>query len=280
LSENLRFTEDLQQLAAEASNVARRMCGSCENFHLLWPYLRLVKASGGDVDEPFFRNDLKRLLSGRGQKVLIAGAADTGVLAVVARAARSGTGIVVLDRCETPLELCRRFAGHWSLPVETLHMDLIELDVGPTFDVVIAHSLLQYIPADRRVDVLSRLRQSLRPGGRLLLVFRTSARIEGSLLQEYRETYSQSLIARVEEMNIPLPERREDFRRRVDEYSEERRTREGAHQNRTDVEQLIEAAGFLIEELTSIEANVSAPFRQFTAKINKQRFLMVARPRI
>jgi SAM-dependent methyltransferase len=276
----LKFTEDLQQLAAEACDVARRLCGSCKNFHLLWPYLRLAKASGGDVDEPHFRNALNRLLSGRSQKVLIAGAADTGVLAVVARAASSSPGIVVLDRCETPLELCRRFAHRWSLPVKTLHLDLMALDIGPTFDVVVAHSLLQFIPADHRVAVLSNLRRSLRPDGRLLIVFRTSSRIEGNILQQYRETYSKSLIERLEEMNVPLPERREYFRRRVDDYSEERRTREGAHQNRADVEQLIEAAGFSIEQLTSIEANISAPFRQLTAKINKQRFLMVAKPRI
>jgi SAM-dependent methyltransferase len=280
LSEDLRFTEDLQQLAAEACDIARRLCSSCENFHLLWPYLRLAKASGGDVDEPHFRAALNRLLSGCGQKILIAGAADTGLLAVVARAASSDPKIVVVDRCETPLELCRRFADRWSLPIKTLQMDLTDFDVGSAFDVVVVHSLLQFIPADRRVDVLSRLRQSLRPGGRLLLVFRTSARIEGSLLREYRETYSKSLIERVEEMNIPLPERREDFRRRVDEYSEERRTREGAHQNSAIVEQLIEAAGFSIEELNLIEANHSTPFRQLTAKINKQRFLMVAKPKV
>jgi SAM-dependent methyltransferase len=280
LSEDLRFTEDLRQLAAEACDIARHLCGSCENFHLLWPYLRLAKASGGDVDEQLFRTALNRMLSGSDQKVLIAGAADTGLLAVVARAASSDPGIVVLDRCATPLELCRRFSNRWLLPVKTLQMDLVALDVRATFDVVVAHSLLQFILPDRRVDVLSRLRRSLRPGGRLLIVFRTSARIEGSLLREYRETYSKNLIERMEEMNIPLPEQREDFRRRVDEYSEERRTREGAHQNRADVEQLIETAGFSIEELTSIEANLSAPFRQFNAKIDKQRFLMVAKPRI
>jgi hypothetical protein len=109
LSGNLRFNEDLRQLAAEAYNLARRQCGSCINFHLLWPYLRLAKASGGDVDEPLFRGALTRLLSGCNQKVLIAGAADTGLLAVVARAADSCSEIIIVDRCDTPLELCRRF---------------------------------------------------------------------------------------------------------------------------------------------------------------------------
>jgi ubiquinone/menaquinone biosynthesis C-methylase UbiE len=277
LSGNLRFNEDLRQLAAEAYNVARRQCDSCINFHLLWPYLRLAKASGGDVDEPSFRTALTRLLSGRDQKVLIAGAADTGLLAVVTRAAGSSPEIIVVDRCATPLELCRHFASRWSLPVETLQADLTELELMAAVDVVVAHSLLQFIPADRRVDVLSRLRRSLRPGGRLLLVFRTSARIEGSLLREYRDSYSKNLIEKLGEMNIPPPEEHEDFRRRIDEYSEERRMREGAHQNCADVEQLIEDAGFAIEELASIEANQSAPFRQFNAKINKRRFLIVAK---
>jgi len=201
-------------------------------------------------------------------------------LAIVASAAGTSPEITVVDRCETPLELCRHFADRWSLPVETLLIDRMELDIRAAVDIVVAHSLLQFIPADRRLDVLSRLRRSLRQGGCLLIVFRTSARIEGSLLREYRESYSKNLLEKLEEMNIPLPEGREDFRRRVDEYSEERRMREGAHQNCTDVEQLIEDAGFAIEELNPIEATLSAPFRQFNTKIDKQRFLIVAKPRI
>src|SRR5215472_6117076 len=38
--------------------------------------------------------------------ILIAGAADTGLLALVARATSSDAEITVLDRCDTPLEMC------------------------------------------------------------------------------------------------------------------------------------------------------------------------------
>ena len=274
-----QFTEDLPRLAAEAADLARRLCGPCQNFHLLWPYLRLARASGASVGEPLIHAALNHLLSGSGRKILIAGAADTGLLAVVARAVSSGTGIVVLDRCETPLELCRRFATRWSLPIETLQADLTQLSVVSTFDVVFAHALLQFIPADRRVDALSRLRRSLRPDGRLVILFRTSARIEGNLLPQYREAYPKHLIEKLEHMNIALPEPREEFRRRVEVYSEERRAREGAHTSRADVERLIEAAGFAIESVTVIEASPSAPFKQFAAKLSKQRFLAVAKSR-
>jgi SAM-dependent methyltransferase len=279
MADELSFAEDLPRLALEASEVAPRLCRDCQNFHLLWPYLRLAGASGGgSVGEQQIQATLRRLLDGKSRRVLVAGAADTALLAVVARAASPGTNIVVLDRCETPLELCRRFARRWSLPIETLHVDLMDFSSTGRFDVVFAHSLLQFIPDDRREDVLSRLQRSLRPDGRLVLVFRTSARIEAGLLPEYREAYPKNLVERLEAMNIALPEPRDDFRRRVETYAEERRAREGAHPTRAGVESSIEAAGFEIEDMSEVQANLSAPFRHFTAKIDKRRFLAIARP--
>jgi len=275
----VRFSEDLRQLAAEASELAVCLCGQCQNFHLLWPYLRLAGASGGDVRSPLVHSMLHHLLSKTSARILIAGSADSGLLAVVARAASSDAEIVVLDRCETPLEICGRFAARWSLSIETLHLDLMELSLQSGFDVVFAHSLLQFIPADRRVDVLARMRRSLRPDGRLVIVFRTSARIEGNLLPEYRESYPKHLIGQLDAMNVVLPEPRDNFTRRVEAYAEERRVREGAHATRAEVAHLIETAGFEIENLTQIEAEQSAPFQQLTAKIAKERFVAIARSR-
>jgi SAM-dependent methyltransferase len=278
MSSELRFSEDLPQLSAEASDLARRLCGVCQNFHLIWPLLRLAQASGGDVEAPAVCATLNRLLLRPGQRILIAGAADTGLLAVVARAAAAGIDIVVLDRCETPLELCNRFAKRWALPIETMHLDLMKLSIESRFDVVFAHSLLQFIPAENRVDVLFRLRRSLRPDGRLVLVFRTSARIEDNLLTEYRDSYPKHLIERLAAANVALPESPDDFRRRAQAYAEERRSREGAHASRADVEQMLEVAGFSIEDIASIEASVSAPFRRIYEKIDKRRFLAIAKP--
>lgn len=113
-----RFSEDLPQLAAEAWEVADRFCGSCKNLHLLWPYYRLAGSPGQDVS--FIHPVLKRLFSSPGRSVLIAGCADTGLLALAARAAHADTAITVVDRCETPLELCRRFAHRWAIAANTI----------------------------------------------------------------------------------------------------------------------------------------------------------------
>ena len=182
-----------------------------------------------------------------------------------------------MDRCETPLELCRRFAARWSLPSKTIHLELEHLSIASAFDVVFVHMLLQFIPADRHFNIMSRLRRSLRPGGRLVLVFRTSPRIGESLTTEYRRDYPQRLIDQLEAGHIPLPEPREDFRAHLEVYFEDRRAREGTHSNRAEVEALMKNSGFEVEELVQIVAPMSAPFVQFGADIGLQRFLAVAR---
>ena len=232
----LSYDEDLRSLALQAYETADRLCVDCKNFHSLWPYLRLAKASGGDVEEPRIGSTLKELLAKGNRTILVAGCADTGLLAVVARAAASGTKITLLDRCMTPLELCQRFAQCRSLSIETIHCDLMNFSAHSCYDIVFAHALLQFIPNRFRINVVSRIRQSLRPDGRLLIAFRTSSHIEGALLHEYRYSYRKNIVEQLESRRVELPEPRKEFYRRLEEYSEERRKREGAHQSHEEVE--------------------------------------------
>ncbi len=273
-----RISENLPQLAAEAFRLSRRLCGTCQNYHSLWTYQRIAGASGGDVGAPEVSAVLGRLLSFPGREILIAGSADTGLLAVVLGFVQADCRVVVLDQCETPLELCRRFSSRTAHEIVTLRSNLVDMPVEARFDVVLAHSLLQYIGVQHRLEVLSRMRRALRPDGSLVLVFRTSARIEGALLQEYREGYSTRVIEQLDVLNVPLPEPREAFRRQVEIYAEERRAREGAHTSLQEVEELIGAAGFKIQELCAIGAAQTEPFRELGTKISKKRFLMVASP--
>jgi hypothetical protein len=118
--------EDLAQLAASQYRLADRYCDRCRNFHALWPYRRVARIAGaaeagGGALESILADAFAR---GR-RKVVIAGAADTGLLALTARAgAGRDIEITVIDRCRTPLELCRQFAQRWSINAQMLHQDL------------------------------------------------------------------------------------------------------------------------------------------------------------
>lgn len=83
------FAEDVPRLAIEAYALAGQFCGACRDFHALWPYMRLSRASGAAegsraVIEPLLVNHLQHGC----RQILIAGAADTGLLAFVARVGR------------------------------------------------------------------------------------------------------------------------------------------------------------------------------------------------
>ena len=100
------FREDLPRLAAENFAIANRTCLSCGHMHALWPYIRLARASTGIEGESSDLDRVLRELIAKGQRrVLIAGSQDTGLMALVARAAgTSAVEITVLDRCASPLE--------------------------------------------------------------------------------------------------------------------------------------------------------------------------------
>src|SRR3954466_2182593 len=108
MSSGERTIEDLPRIAADAYELAGRLCGDCRNQHALWTYLRLTRAStGAERQESRLELQLRDLIADRRRNVLIAGAQDTGLLSLVARAAADHPAhVVVLDICQTPLTLC------------------------------------------------------------------------------------------------------------------------------------------------------------------------------
>jgi SAM-dependent methyltransferase len=273
-----RFGEDLPTMAAQAYALADRYCSHCRNFHALWPYRRLARMCGAaesGADE--IERTLTRLIAAGGKRILIAAAADTGLLATVARA---GAGldpeITVVDRCETPLELCRRYASECGLPVDTRIVDLNALDLAG-FDVVYANSVLQFIPVDLRVNMLTRVRRSLRPGGHFVCVFNAGGRFAGEVLPEYRGRYADWLLAELDRLGVPLPDSLEMFRQRTNDYTRELETREGEFSNPQLVDSMMEAAGFAVLRRDQIAMPLAAPFQNLVGRLSKARFLTVAR---
>src|SRR5262245_23671147 len=79
--------EPLSGIAAEAYEVAGRLCCSCRNLHALWPYIRLSRLSTGlERSGSDLERTLRSLITEGLRKILIAGAADTGLLSLVLRA--------------------------------------------------------------------------------------------------------------------------------------------------------------------------------------------------
>lgn len=175
-----------------ARSLAPRMCAldghssvdghsrSCAWYHGIWPYLRLLGITASPQrHERFFFTTL-RSMAGTGQfgRVLISGTADHAMAAHIVRAFRAegaGVDLTVLDRCPTPIELCRWYGSQVGVAVEGVAGDIFAVAVDGKaleHDVICTHSFLSQFAARDRPELLARWRGLLRPGGKVVTTTR------------------------------------------------------------------------------------------------------------
>lgn len=126
---------------------------------------RFTELSGDGVDV-HGEARLLDVLAPRGAAVLDAGC---GTARVGAELARRGHRVVAVDADELLVAAAESVEG-----LDVRHADLVELDLGCTFDaVVVAGNVLVYLQPGTERTVLARLRAHLPPGGLLVTGFAT-----------------------------------------------------------------------------------------------------------
>lgn len=183
--------EDLVANFRRVCELAPCLCEGCVDYHIRAAAYR----AGGEqfsirADRPQLIDAIQATFSARAKpnsgkmEVLIAGSADTGILATAAHAIAAIGGLnrtrfTVLDLCKTPLALCREFGTLHGLAVEAICVDLLGPEREFQADVIVLHSVLRFVAPEHRPGLIERFANWLQPGGALVL----SNRIR-SLLQE------------------------------------------------------------------------------------------------
>ncbi|HEY6241432.1 MAG TPA: class I SAM-dependent methyltransferase [Burkholderiales bacterium] len=176
----------LEEPLAESAPLARRLAlalcrrdpvtaESCAWTHGFWQYLRLMGlASGPTHHAEFFRTAFDGVTGDTGApRVLVCGSADYSMLAHVLWAFRARAieaDVTVIDLCEAPLALSRWYAQRMGCRIRTACCDVLAYVAPHPFDAICTHSFLSYFSPDRRVDLLAKWRQLLRPGGAVITV--------------------------------------------------------------------------------------------------------------
>lgn len=172
----MRSDEDLPALARLAYRVSATECKHCRNYHVYWPYLRSIGANGGGPEADWdLQVETLAALAGERSHVrwLLAGSADSGLLALVAATMglrpAATYDVTVIDRCATPLALCRAYADDHGIDLATKVDDLQSFEGGGAFDVVLMHRTMGFIPQRLWARFLTRAGSWLAPQGRLVL---------------------------------------------------------------------------------------------------------------
>ncbi len=168
-------TEPLEDLARFSFERAADLCADehgCLAYHRAWSTIRLLLKNGAvPAGMEFFAEGLAQVAVGGRCRVLLSGAADTGLAAMVLGAlARNGLqgDLVLAERCATPIEQNRRFAAQLGRTIEVHQGNILDLECAPV-DAVVAHSFLNFLPATLRPALVATWARVLRPGGLLLL---------------------------------------------------------------------------------------------------------------
>ena len=177
--------EDLAFNLANVSALAERHCRGCGDYHVVFAARRLTgSAESVEIDRAEMARLIASVIEDRlalspSASVLIAGAADTGILATAAHAvaglgteALYRTSFLVLDRCPTPLRLCAAYAERNRLRVATEAVDLSVDETPRAVDIVVVHSLFRHMPLATHVETLHRFASWLRPGGQIVFSHR------------------------------------------------------------------------------------------------------------
>ncbi|MCC6736980.1 MAG: class I SAM-dependent methyltransferase [Bauldia sp.] len=213
--------EDLPRLARLAFDVGAIHCAKCRDYHLTWPYLRSMglNGAGPEYNLRLHVELLGRAAAGRTDpRWLLTGSADAGVLAAVEAAIAAmppaNHAITVVDRCPTPLALCRDHAASTGLQVETILADLMAFEPAAPFDVVLGHQVVLFFRDEDRPALYRRMATWLAPRGRLCLtVADTTPAAAGA--SEYHAVINRWRIAQIRADvatgAVDLPEDTETF---------------------------------------------------------------------
>jgi len=167
--------EPLPSLARFSWEWAPLLCDSqhdCCEYHRCWSLVRLIQKKGAlPAGLPFFQEQLAGLVRQNRNRVLISGAADTGLLALVCTVFKSLDArpqIVMVDRCRTTVTQNRVLASYLGLDADIRQGDIRDIDCEPV-DAVIAHSFLVFFPMPDRQQVIDAWGRVLGAGGKVLM---------------------------------------------------------------------------------------------------------------
>jgi hypothetical protein len=251
--------EDLSHNARRFSELAPRHCSGCADYHIRSAVHRCAGPPKSIFDRPQLIALIRKIVedaslrSDRMIDIVIAGSADTAVLATCAHAAAMlGAPILdrcrftVIDRCETPLLVCTEFAATHKLHFQARHRDLISASRPCAADMIVAHSLFRFIDRADQVLLLRRLGSWLAPQGRL--VFSNRLLLDDDAAEARDEIRKRTAANRAAEDALArgllqLAEPTEAIIGRLERAIADGAERPGEFRSRAEVEALIRQSG-------------------------------------
>ncbi len=271
------ISEDLPELARKSFGLALAHCSDCRDYHATWGYLRAAGfRKGAGADCAVISERLASL--GSAPRILVVGSADTGQVAGVASAlVGRDFAITLVDLCDTPLKLCADFAAETGIRIETSRRDIRDIGGLGSFDAILLHNFIGFIPARDRAAVLSALRCGLAEQGRLLMFQRIYSQYADEDAKS-PDVIADAVLNALQVRKIALPESPQSFEQRLLSALTHsgRKGRLKAFQSVEAVEDLFRQAGFEKLATTLLEPAADSSSKAKNWRPPNERYLFEA----
>ncbi len=254
--------EPLLESAPIAWQAARRLCGenaalggNCSWYHGFWQTLRVLDLVATPAHHATFLNQAfsRAVAPASRPRVLICGAIDYSTLAHVITACAAldaQPDVTVVEVCETPLFLNTWYADRAGIGIRTFCTDILHFQEPGRYDVICTHSFFGQIPPHLRAALLSRWRELLRPGGKVITVNRIRPESENRQVgfsAGQAQTLRHAILEAPEDLKNRLGITGAELAGCADAYVARRRP----HPVRSEEEfrRLFEEGGFIVEQL-------------------------------
>lgn len=260
--------EDLSHNAQRFSVLAPDHCAGCADYHIRSAVHRCAGPPKSIFDRPQLIQLARKIIeeaslrSDRVIEIVIAGSADTAVLATCAHAAATlGDPILarcrftVMDRCETPLLVCAEFAAAHGIHFAARRCDLLSALKPGDADLIVTHSIFRFIERADQARVLKRLGSWLAAQGRL--VFSNRLRLDDEAAEARDESRKRRAANEAAEEALAkgllhLAEPTEVVLGRLKRSSADGQGRPGEFRTLAEVEALIRQSGLAEISLESL----------------------------
>lgn len=239
-----------EEFLGESTNflpVCEAFCTCANGWHFVWS---AFKASGQRraiySQQPMLGRLLAPMIPAV-RKVLIAGAADAGILSVLASLLDARTGYLAVDVCQAPLQAMREYAQRNGLALRCQQDSLADFQPEETFDLVFVHNTFYFLQPDEVRRALRRLRTALHPGARMVCGMRyEQSPPENSLPDPAR--YAANIRQMIQTTYAALPQFVRLIEPHVDDYAASYCAGSWYQYQPDAFEAMLEAAGYRVED--------------------------------
>lgn len=272
ISSEFKFPEEKDFLyeSVKYLEICERHCRCSDAWHFIWS---LLKVSGFRRaiyhQQPLIKRIIQKHIKSDA-RVLIAGAADTGLLHVL-RTSQPGNSYdcSVVDSCGAPLYSNSLYAESHAIQVSTIQKNLIDLETDDQWDLIVAHTTLVMSGSDSRKKILRNFNKWLSLSG--IVVFHMRYLVNNvDMSSEFFRTESANLKSLASTVYKDHPHLVSLLHSRIDLYVDNSFRSVSERPSRVQFHEELQECGFRLSEVHELDTVAGT----FTHRMNESNLIV------